>query len=159
VRAQGTQQFITPANGQRRATGHFDHVDRPKLRLLDDAALLNRLTLIELPSGDAHRSLVAPRDDAATAGAPRNLHSRHVGVERGGLVELHPQLEEIASQLGGRKIAVTGVESAAAGAPEASAPAEQGDRQAELRQKAMADERVQAMLDVFGTEIKEVEER
>jgi hypothetical protein len=32
------------------------------------------------------------------------------------------------------------------------------DRQAELRRKAMSDSGVQAMLDVFGGEIKEIEE-
>jgi DNA polymerase-3 subunit gamma/tau len=74
-----------------------------------------------------------------------------------------PWLEELASRLSGRRIAVVGVEgsgqapskpgqAAAAGADAETA------RQAALKQKAMADSGVQAMLDVFRTDITEVEE-
>jgi DNA polymerase III subunit gamma/tau len=75
-------------------------------------------------------------------------------------------LEEIASQLAGRKVSVVGVEATAGTAvvpqrePAANAPAApaRSDRQAELRQQALADSNVQAMLDVFEAEIKDVEE-
>jgi hypothetical protein len=45
-----------------------------------------------------------------------------------------------------------------ADAARAAAPQE-ADRKAALREQALADSGVQAMLDVFGAEIKEVEER
>jgi hypothetical protein len=55
--------------------------------------------------------------------------------------------------------AVEGV-AAAGGAARAGQPVDpQGDRQAELKQQALSDSGVQAMLDVFAAEIKEVEER
>ena len=76
-------------------------------------------------------------------------------------------LEEIASQLAGRRMAVVTVETpgaasapAAASAPDAATAGPPGpDRQSQLRQQALADKSVQALLDVFGTQIKEVEER
>ncbi len=69
-------------------------------------------------------------------------------------------LEQAASQLAGRRMAVVSVEgtaqpspgSAAAGAPTAK------DRQQALKEQALADSGVQAMLDVFAAEIKDVEE-
>jgi len=73
-------------------------------------------------------------------------------------------LEELASRLAGRRIAVVGVEGGGgssappSGRPGAPTPPAT-DRQAELRQQALADSGVQAMLDVFGAEIKDVEER
>jgi len=78
-----------------------------------------------------------------------------------------PFLEEMASRLAGRKIAVVAAEGAAV--PGTSKPGEAGrgaasgaggdaDKQTALKQKAMADSGVQAMLDVFRTDIKEVEE-
>ena len=80
------------------------------------------------------------------------------------LEQSRPWLEEMASRLAGRKMTVIGVDGtgvvppkpgdAARGAPGAS----EGDQQAALKQKAMADSGVQAMLDVFRTDIKEVEE-
>jgi hypothetical protein len=58
-------------------------------------------------------------------------------------------------------MAVVGVESGSGSAPAATASAAPAapDRQAALRQQALADSGVQAMLDVFGAEIKDVEER
>jgi len=74
------------------------------------------------------------------------------------LDQSRPALEEIASQLAGRKVTIVGVEAA----PPPSVRTDQAeaviDRQAELRQQALADSGVQAMLDVFSTEIKDVEE-
>jgi DNA polymerase-3 subunit gamma/tau len=75
-----------------------------------------------------------------------------------------PWLEELASRIAGRKITVLGLDGAgpaksadgARGAASAATP--EADKQTALRQKAMADSGVQAMLDVFGTDIKEVEE-
>ena len=75
---------------------------------------------------------------------------------------VRPVLEEIASRLAGRRLPIVALEtSTAAPAPGAkpAASAQGPDRQAELKQQALADKSVQAMLDVFGTEIKEVEER
>jgi DNA polymerase III subunit gamma/tau len=76
-----------------------------------------------------------------------------------------PWLEEMATRVAGRPTTVTAVDgdglapvkgvdarAAAAGA------AGQSDKQSELKQKAMSDSAVQAMLDVFGADIKEVEE-
>ena len=70
-------------------------------------------------------------------------------------------LEELATKLAGRRMAVVGVESGSGPAPAAAASAAPAapDRQAALRQQALADSGVQAMLDVFGAEIKDVEER
>jgi hypothetical protein len=70
-------------------------------------------------------------------------------------------LDALASQLSGRKMTVVSAEGGAApGATKSAeaAPAPAGDRQSELRQQALADSGVQAMLDVFAAEIKDVEE-
>jgi DNA polymerase III subunit gamma/tau len=71
-------------------------------------------------------------------------------------------LEEIASQLSGRRMAVVATEMAPAELPSEAKPtsgSSSQDRQSQLKQQALADKSVQALLDVFGTEIKEVEER
>jgi DNA polymerase-3 subunit gamma/tau len=69
-------------------------------------------------------------------------------------------LEDLASRLSGRKMTIAAVEGVAAGATGAGQPADpQAERQAELKQQALSDSGVQAMLDVFAAEIKEVEER
>ncbi len=70
------------------------------------------------------------------------------------------QLETLAGELAGRRMAVVSIEGGAAPAgPVAKAPGVPApDRQAELRQQALADSGVQAMLDVFAAEIKDVEE-
>jgi DNA polymerase-3 subunit gamma/tau len=70
-------------------------------------------------------------------------------------------LEDLASRLSGRKMTIAAVEGVAAGgAARAGQPADpQAERQAELKQQALSDSGVQAMLDVFAAEIKEVEER
>ena len=70
-------------------------------------------------------------------------------------------LDTLASTLSGRKMTVVSEEGVAAAAPAKSgAPGGAGkDRQAELRAQALADTGVQAMLDVFAAEIKDVEER
>ena len=82
------------------------------------------------------------------------------------LEQNRPWLEELASRLAGRKIAVIGVDAdgplpASAGdagrGAGSGAPADT-DKQSALKRKAMADSGVQAMLDVFRTDIKEVEE-
>ena len=86
----------------------------------------------------------------------------HQRVLRSQLDQRRASLEEIASRLAGRRLSVVSVE----GAPAAAAPgpgdrpsAPATDRQAELKQQAMEDSGVQAMLDVFAAEIKDVEER
>jgi DNA polymerase-3 subunit gamma/tau len=67
-------------------------------------------------------------------------------------------LEEIASTLAGRRIAIVSAEAAPTQPPADRRPAV-SDRQEELRQQALEDKSVQAMLDVFGGEIRDVEER
>ena len=81
------------------------------------------------------------------------------------LEQSRPWLEEMATRLAGRKMTVAGVDgvglaTAKAGdaARGAAGAASDGDQQSALKQKAMADSGVQAMLDVFRTDIKEVEE-
>jgi hypothetical protein len=77
-----------------------------------------------------------------------------------------PWLEEIATRLAGRPMSVTAIDADGpapvkpgdASRAAAAGAAGQSDKQSELKQKAMADSGVQAMLDVFGTDIKEVEE-
>jgi hypothetical protein len=72
-------------------------------------------------------------------------------------------LDPLASQLSGRKMTVVSAEGGPAlsrpGAPAPASPAPEKDRQSDLRQQALADSGVQAMLDVFAAEIKDVEER
>lgn len=71
-------------------------------------------------------------------------------------------LDALASQLSGRKMTVVSAEGSGASpgtsAPPAAGGAPEKDRQSELRQQALADSSVQAMLDVFAAEIKDVEE-
>jgi DNA polymerase-3 subunit gamma/tau len=88
---------------------------------------------------------------------------------RAQLEQTRPLLETIATQLAGRRMTVIALEGSAAGGasavPDAARPAAGGpadratDRQAELREQALADSGVQTMLDVFAAEIREVEER
>jgi len=72
-------------------------------------------------------------------------------------------LDALATQLSGRKMTVTSAEGAApaakAGGAEPASGSPEKDRQSDLRQQALADSGVQAMLDVFAAEIKDVEER
>ena len=81
------------------------------------------------------------------------------GALRAQLEQARPWLDVLASQLAGRKTTVVSAEgTAAARTPGAPAAAPEKDRQTELRQQALADSSVQAMLDVFAAEIKDVEE-
>jgi hypothetical protein len=79
------------------------------------------------------------------------------------LEQTRPWLETIASQLAGRKMTVAAVESTAAIAAAReregnAAGSETTAKQAALREKALADSGVQAMLDVFAADIKDIEE-
>jgi DNA polymerase-3 subunit gamma/tau len=70
-------------------------------------------------------------------------------------------LDALASQLSGRRMTVVSAEGGPATGGKTggeAAPAPEKDRQSELRQQALADSGVQAMLDVFAAEIKDVEE-
>jgi DNA polymerase-3 subunit gamma/tau len=69
-------------------------------------------------------------------------------------------LEELATRLAGTRMAVVGIEGSAqsSGRPGESAADNGQDRQAALKKQAMAEPGVQAMLDVFAADIKEVEE-
>ena len=73
-------------------------------------------------------------------------------------------LEPLAERIAGRKVAVVGVQAetnAAATTPSASEPAvkpgQSGDKR-DLKSEAMASPAVQAVLDVFPAEIRDVEE-
>jgi DNA polymerase-3 subunit gamma/tau len=88
------------------------------------------------------------------------------------LEQNRPWLEETASQLAGKKVAIVSSEGAAAasasasasgrppsvaaGAPQNASPAP--DQKEALKQRALSDAGVQTMLDVFAAEIKDVEE-
>ena len=79
------------------------------------------------------------------------------------LEQTRPLLETTASQLAGRKMSVVPVDAPAGQAAPAAAergarPAPETERQAALREQALADSGVQAMLDVFAAEIRDVEE-
>jgi hypothetical protein len=70
-------------------------------------------------------------------------------------------LEALAQRVGGRKIAVAAVQGdvpPAAPAGDAAATAAAADRKSALREQALADAGVQAMLEVFPAEIRDVEE-
>jgi hypothetical protein len=102
------------------------------------------------------------------------VFSPHHRALRAQFDQTRPLLETMAAQISGRKMSVIALESAAAppapqgGAraaaagdsadPARSAPRADGDRKTALREQALADSGVQAMLDVFAAEIKEVEE-
>jgi DNA polymerase-3 subunit gamma/tau len=77
---------------------------------------------------------------------------------RAQLDQNRPWLEATASEIAGRKVTVLGLEGAApsSGTPVPVAAGE--DRQTRLKARALEDEGVQAMLDVFGAEIKTVED-
>ena len=74
-------------------------------------------------------------------------------------------LDGLVSQLAGRKMTVASAEGSAVSShsgpllTDAPGQSPQKDRQSDLRQQALADSGVQAMLDVFAAEIKDVEER
>ena len=80
--------------------------------------------------------------------------------------QMRPWLETTASQLAGRRMAVVSVENSAPPTTSASDPAPHADgvpaadnaRDA-LKERALAEPNVQAMLDVFAAEITDVEER
>ena len=76
--------------------------------------------------------------------------------------QTRPLLETIATQLGGRRMSVKAVEGQASAAPppgtQPTAPGEPNEKKAALREQALADSGVQAMLDVFAAEIRDVEE-
>jgi DNA polymerase III subunit gamma/tau len=76
------------------------------------------------------------------------------------LEQARPLLETIASQLAGRKMTVVAAEgeAAASGGSGPTGTADTSDKKAALREQALADSGVQAMLDVFAAEIKDVEE-
>ena len=78
--------------------------------------------------------------------------------------QLRPLLDTIATQLAGRKMSAVSVETASGpprqegAAPDAAGAPAAEDRKTSLREQALADSGVQAMLDVFAAEIKDVEE-
>jgi DNA polymerase III subunit gamma/tau len=76
------------------------------------------------------------------------------------LEQTRPMLETVATQLAGRKMSVVAAEGPGlpGAKPDEPAAAEGSDKKAALREQAMADSGVQAMLDVFAAEIRDVEE-
>jgi len=86
----------------------------------------------------------------------------HHRALRAQLDQNRPWLEDVASRLAGRRMAVVSAEAAAMAPPKSDAAPrapQTTERQAELKQQALEDSGVQAMLDVFAAEIKDVEER
>jgi DNA polymerase-3 subunit gamma/tau len=80
---------------------------------------------------------------------------------RAQLEQSKPLLETIATQLSGRRMTVAAVEGVARpekGTAGNGTESAEPDRKAALREQALADSGVQAMLDVFAAEIKEIEE-
>jgi DNA polymerase III subunit gamma/tau len=79
---------------------------------------------------------------------------------RAQLEQLRPWLESVAGPLAGRRLAVVTAQGEAAAGPAGPAAAEgaEQERQAVLRAEALEDAAVQAMLDVFVADIREVEE-
>ena len=67
-------------------------------------------------------------------------------------------LETTAQQAAGRRIAVAAVQADAPAPPPATDTPAPPDRKAELRQQALAEPGIQAMLEVFPAEIRDVEE-
>jgi len=67
-------------------------------------------------------------------------------------------LETVATRLAGRKIAVVNETTAAEPAPSGSAQGGEADRKSALKEEALADAGVQALLEVFPAEIRDVEE-
>ena len=79
------------------------------------------------------------------------------------LEQQRPLLETIAGQLSGRKMSIVAAEGTPPpptrpGAGATAAQAAPDEKKAALREQALADSGVQAMLDVFAAEIKDVEE-
>jgi hypothetical protein len=77
---------------------------------------------------------------------------------RGQLEAKRGWLEELARAAAGRRIAVVARESEAAPAVSTAADRAAGVRRADLTARAKAEPAVQAILDVFGGEIEDVEE-
>jgi DNA polymerase III subunit gamma/tau len=67
-------------------------------------------------------------------------------------------LETVATRVAGRKIAVVNETTAAEPAPSGSAQGGEADRKSALKEEALADAGVQALLEVFPAEIRDVEE-
>src|SRR5258705_2315991 len=69
-----------------------------------------------------------------------------------------PWLESLAQQVSGRKVVVASANGADSATPPAAAEPPKPDRKAALKEQALADAGVQALLDVFPAEIRDVEE-
>jgi DNA polymerase-3 subunit gamma/tau len=74
------------------------------------------------------------------------------------LEQTRPLLETTAAQLSGRQMTVVAADAPASAVPAQQPAEESGDKKAALREQALADSGVQAMLDVFAAEIRDVEE-
>jgi DNA polymerase-3 subunit gamma/tau len=74
------------------------------------------------------------------------------------LEQTRPLLETIATELAGRKMAVVAAEGASTTSAEPQQAEPGSEKKAALREQALADSGVQAMLDVFAAEIRDVEE-
>ena len=79
--------------------------------------------------------------------------------------QMRPWLETTATQLAGKRMPVVSIESGAAATAPKETPGSSGqaaprdDRREALKEKALAEPNVQALLDVFAAEITDVEER
>jgi hypothetical protein len=77
---------------------------------------------------------------------------------RDALEQNRPWLESIAHQASGRRIAIASVQLEAAASRPSNDNGPAADKKVALREQALADEGVQAMLEVFPAEIRDVEE-
>ena len=127
---------------------------------------------VNLKPGELHelrskaRALYGSFTDRALSWVPREMNTE-ADLLAGAALPVRDWLaeaglEQTAERVAGRKVAVIAIQAdsgaATSGASEpASKPAEQGPRR-DLRAEAMASSAVQAMLDVFPAEIRDVEE-
>ena len=148
----------TPASGDAR-NGHIPHVQQVGSGEIKDTFLAEIRKAKKYFYGTVvaqAQRIDVEADRVVFMFAPQH----HALRER--LDQERPKLETLATELAGRRMAVVSVEGTAAaaagrsGAPAQAAP--EGDRKAELKQQALADSGVQALLDVFAAEIRDVEE-
>jgi hypothetical protein len=74
------------------------------------------------------------------------------------LDDKRPWLEQLAQTAAGRKMTIVTREGQPVAAPTSAAKEQAAARQAELRDRAKADPAIQAVLDVFGGQVDDVEE-
>jgi DNA polymerase-3 subunit gamma/tau len=160
--SQPTRPAVTPPQSRREAVVPPPQQDPPaaaqeqpadlKEAILGEARAA-RKALYELSLAKARRITLDGDRLVFGFAADQRMHQQQLESNR-------EWLETLATRLAGRKItiATTREEGDAQGAPAASASPPPDDRKARLKAEALSDAGVQAMLDVFGGEIRDVEE-